>query len=167
MYIYIDCSCCSCAKIDVFAHKNKASKESGMPGPGSRQQAECVFVESNIVNFMTFLCAEIYKLCKLTLTAVNRRLQPSERERERARGIEGGWTGEKYSETETLASDTCVKWADGPLLKPESAMAEPNLKLGVTAAGPIQRIAKYAHTQHSDKERATDDSRWLNDCQRQ
>jgi len=56
-----------CAKIDVLPHKNKASEES----------PECVFVESNIVNFMTFLCAEIYKLCKLTLTAVNRRLSDS------------------------------------------------------------------------------------------
>lgn len=56
---------CAVRKIDVLPHKNKASEE---------ESPECVFVESNIVNFMTFLCAEIYKLCKLTLTAVNRRL---------------------------------------------------------------------------------------------
>lgn len=55
----------SLIKIKIRHQKNRGS---------SPAEVECVFVESNIVNFMTFLCVEIYKLCKLTLTAVKRGL---------------------------------------------------------------------------------------------
>lgn len=60
----------SLIKIKIRHQKNRVSSTLQF----SCSEVECVFVESNIVNFMTFLCVEIYKLCKLTLTAVKRGL---------------------------------------------------------------------------------------------
>lgn len=91
----------SLIKIKIRHQKNRVSSTLQF----SCSEVECVFVESNIVNFMTFLCVEIYKLCKLTLTAVKRGL---------AKRGPVSRTEEPYRETrqdEALASDTCVKWA--------------------------------------------------------
>jgi len=75
MYICIYISsyycCCSCAKIDVFAHKNKASKESSIWAIGevrsekkrkneleedfsALQAQKCVFVERQHCKFYDF-----------------------------------------------------------------------------------------------------------------